>query len=124
MLTGSKHYNHLANQQTAARMAEYKAWILTHTPEQIYAANVARNQLRYRLKAGEYRGTPRYTARLRDDRLPKRPSGTYTIFVSERWASGDMKGIAAPDASRIIASEWKALSAGEKKVCALSVLRR
>jgi hypothetical protein len=115
MLTDSKHYNHLANQQTAAKLAEYNAWIRTHTPAQIYAANLARTQLRKML----IRGTPRYTTKLKDDRQAKRPSGTYTIFVTERWGSGDLKGIATADASKIIAQEWKALSASEKKVCAL-----
>jgi hypothetical protein len=121
MLTGIKHYNHLANQQTAAKQAEYKAWILTHTPAQIHAANLARTKLRTILNKGKSRGAPRYAAKLVDDRQPNRPGPTYSIFVRERWNSGDMKGISTVDASRIIAQEWKALSTSEKKVCALAV---
>jgi hypothetical protein len=106
----------LANEHTAAKHAEYTAWINSHTPIQIYKANKARILLRRKLpkKKG---GRPAHTEPLKDDRLPTAPARAYTIFVAERWATGDMKGIAVREAARVIGEEWKALSAGEKKVC-------
>jgi hypothetical protein len=41
----------------------------------------------------------------------------YNLFVRERHASADFKGIKPTEAIGLISSEWKALSAGEKKVC-------
>jgi hypothetical protein len=119
LLTDTKHYNHLANQATAAKRAEYDAWIHSYTPAQIHAANLARAQLRKRLPATKAGGARRYTAKLVDDRRIKRPSYPFTAFTKERHSSGDMKGIPVTEASKIIGSEWKALSASEKKVCAL-----
>jgi hypothetical protein len=118
MLMDTKHYNHLANEQTAAKLAEYNAWIRSHTPEQIVAANNARSQLRIKLKGKRKAGHPAHTAKLIDDRHVKRPAGPYQCFFVERHLSGDLKGIAVTEAAKIIGAEWKALSAGEKKVCA------
>jgi hypothetical protein len=112
-----KHYNHLAGEKTAARLAEYNAWIRSHTPAQILAANNARAQLRTKLKGKRKAGHPAYTAKLVDDRQIKRPAGPYQIFFTERHNSGDMKGIAVAESAKIIGAEWKSLSAGEKKVC-------
>ncbi|KAH7414298.1 hypothetical protein DE146DRAFT_31341 [Phaeosphaeria sp. MPI-PUGE-AT-0046c] len=109
-----EHYNHLANEQNAVRQAEYEAWIKSHTPAQIRAANNARTQLRKMLKDVTKR-RPAHTAPLKDDRRVKRPISQYAYFAMERWASGDMKGIAVGDAGKVIGAEWKALSAGEKK---------
>lgn len=106
----------MANEQTAAKQAEYKAWINSHTPLQIYQANKARVQLRRKLlKTKGSRGA--HTEQLKDDRLPKGPVQAYIIFTAERWASGDMKGLLARESGKVIAEEWKALTAGEKKVC-------
>jgi outer membrane biosynthesis protein TonB len=124
LLTGVKHYNHLANQATAAKQAEYDAWIQSHTPEQIHTANLARAQLRKKLVATKTGSTRRHTAKLIDARRGKRPTGPYLAFLKERYATGDMKGISVIEATRIIAAEWKALGASEKKVCALSVVLR
>jgi hypothetical protein len=38
------------------------------------------------------------------------------VFVKERWATGDMKGISLIDAAKTINEEWNALSAAEKQV--------
>jgi hypothetical protein len=123
LLTGPKHYNHLANQATAAKRAEYDAWIHSYTPAQIHAANLARAQLRKKLPATKSGAVRRHTAKLVDDRRIKRPVQPYTLFTTERHSSGDMKGILITDASKIIAAEWKALSASEKKVCTLSIFQ-
>jgi hypothetical protein len=60
---------------------------------------------------------PAHTTKLVDDRHPKGLTPTYTYFFTERMASGDFKGIKLQDYSKLIGEEWKALSAGEKKVC-------
>jgi hypothetical protein len=39
------------------------------------------------------------------------------LFAIERQQSGDLKGIALKESGPLVANEWKALSAGEKKVC-------
>jgi hypothetical protein len=109
-----QHYNHIANEKTAARRAEYQAWIHSHTPEQIRLANNARNQLRKKLP--DQKSRPAHTAKLHDDRAVKKLSA-YNLFLRVRHATGDFKGIKPKEATGLIASEWKSLSAGEKKVC-------
>ncbi|KAJ4367499.1 hypothetical protein N0V83_007082 [Neocucurbitaria cava] len=111
-----EHYNHLAIERNATRQAEYKAWITSHTPEQIRVANRARLLLRKKL-VGTAKGKkgPAHTAKLHDDRHVKQAGNAYVKFFTERHASGDLKGISATDAAKLIGNEWKALSAGEKK---------
>jgi hypothetical protein len=116
LLTDAKHYNHLAAEKTAAKRSEYQAWVHSHTPEQIHTANLARAQLRRILKARQKTGTPKRVAKLVDDRAVKQPMSSYLIFARERRLTSDFKGIAAVEGIRLIASEWKKLSAGEKKV--------
>jgi hypothetical protein len=110
-----KHYNHLANERNAARRAEYQAWINTYTPDQIRIANNARARLR-RMAADANKKAPAHSARLVDDRQPKGSVNSYSAFVRDRFASGDFKGISVPESSKLMSQEWKALSAGEKKV--------
>ncbi|KAF2496260.1 hypothetical protein BU16DRAFT_538827 [Lophium mytilinum] len=117
-----EHYNHLANQNKAANEAAYKEWVLSHTPEQIRLANNARRQLRAqytKLKnAGNVKSSrvyPKDTGPIKDERRVKRPQNAYMLFNKERRDSGEMKGISVPDSSRLITSEYKALSASEKK---------
>ncbi|KAF2031990.1 hypothetical protein EK21DRAFT_61887 [Setomelanomma holmii] len=111
-----EHYNHLASEKTVVRRAEYRAWIQSHTPQQIHDANNARARLRKLLKssAGKRR-YPIHTQKLEDDRQPKRLRSSFTVFFTERHASGDLKGIKVTEATKLIAEEWKALSEGEKK---------
>lgn len=111
-----QHYNHIANEQTATKQAQYKAWIESHTPDQIRLANNARTQLRAKLKGTIKSGHPAHTTRLVDERLPKRPASAFSQFVKDRHATGDLKGIKVTDSMKVISEEWKALSAGEKKV--------
>ncbi|XP_014554617.1 hypothetical protein COCVIDRAFT_39489 [Bipolaris victoriae FI3] len=109
-----EHYNHLANEQSAARKAEFDKWIQSHTPEQIRIANLARAQLRRRF-AGKQKGNPAYTAKLHDPRRVKAALNPYALFFRARHASGDFKGISAVDASKLIGAEWKALNESEKQ---------
>ena len=46
----------------------------------------------------------------------KRPNTPWICFVVERSQSTDFKGIAPTDKIKLIADEWKALSADEKQV--------
>jgi len=118
-----KHYNHIANERTAARRAEYQAWIHSHTPDQIRVANNARAVLRRKLK-GTLKATkyPAYTSKLVDDRAAKKPTSSFLVFLKERFASGDFKSINVVEAAKLIGNEWKALSANEKKVCFCDLL--
>jgi hypothetical protein len=113
-----QHYNHLANERSAAKRAEYDAWIHTHTPEQIRIANNARSNLKRRLAAGQpVKVRSQNLRKLEDDRQVKAPANGWIRFSTERRSSGDFKSISVTDSMKLIAEEWKALSAGEKEVC-------
>lgn len=113
-----KHYNHIANEKNVARQTELQAWIHSHTPDQIRIANNARALLRVKLartlKSKKY---PAHTGKLPDDRHVKPALSPYVLFSKERWGSGDFKSIKITDATKLIANEWKSLSASEKTVC-------
>lgn len=119
-LTCIKHYNHVAHEKTAARQTEYRAWVHSHTPEQIHAANNARNQLRRLLATEDSKGHPHNTQKIQDDRVPKKALSAYILYFKERQASGDFNNIKVSDAGRLAGEEWRSLAASEKKVCALS----
>lgn len=111
-----QHWNHIANQQNAARQAEYQAFIHSYTPEQIKIANNARSQLR-KLLADKRKHTPPYAKKLVDDRQTKKAVSPFPAFVRARHASGDYKNIPSTEAIKLAANEWKSLSAAEKQVC-------
>ncbi|MCJ1459933.1 hypothetical protein MMC28_010312 [Mycoblastus sanguinarius] len=102
-----EHYNHIANQNKAAKAAAYRQWIESHTPIVIYAANLARAALKKRGVKG--------FLKLQDDRLVRGRANIYAYFLKERFDSGDFRGLKLPEAARLVAREWKALSASEKK---------
>lgn len=108
-LTEVQSYNHIANQNKTANEIALKQWIESHTPEQIRIANNARLQL----KTKDLRGT---WQQIQDDRQPKQPRRALNFFTKERHASGDLKGISLSETGRLIAREWNALSASERKV--------
>ncbi|KAJ9648051.1 hypothetical protein H2201_002407 [Coniosporium apollinis] len=111
-----EHYNRLANEAKAANEAAYKAWVESHTPEQIRQANAARLQLNKLVRKSN--GKPvlahKYN-RIRDHRQVKHPVSAYMRFNAERHASGDLKGLAIAEASRLVRDEWNALSESEKQ---------
>jgi len=102
--------NQKANENKALTDIAFKKWVETHTPEQIRDANNARSALKRKL--GKHHAYPPIT----DPRLPKRAASAYLFFVKDRFTSGDFKGISIVEATRLIAAEWKALAAGERKV--------
>ncbi|KAF2856236.1 hypothetical protein T440DRAFT_383814, partial [Plenodomus tracheiphilus IPT5] len=110
-----EHYNHLAIQKTAAKRAEYKAWVESYTPDEIRLANNARRLLRKKLVNTRKGGRPSHTDPLVDERVPKKPSSAYVKFSADRFASGDFKGISIAESAKLIASEWKALRTDEKE---------
>ncbi|KAL9636623.1 MAG: hypothetical protein Q9164_002702 [Protoblastenia rupestris] len=110
-----EHYNHLANQNVAKDEKAYRQFIESHTPLEIYNANIARASLqRLGLKEGAKQKSSKWKP-LRDERQVKRPATSYNLFYVDRMKSGDMKGIKVEIASGMIAREWKALPAEEKK---------
>lgn len=53
---------------------------------------------------------------IKDDRIVKHQRNAYSFFVTDRWASGDFKHMTLAESSRLIAKEWKELSASDKQV--------
>ena len=41
----------------------------------------------------------------------------YVYFFQSRQQSGDLRGLKATEAAKLVGREWKALTASEKKVC-------
>ncbi len=44
------------------------------------------------------------------------PVTAYALFSKARWAAGDLQGKLVPEASKLVANDWKELSAAERKV--------
>lgn len=107
----------MATQRSEERLAEYKAWVASHTPDQIRIANNARYSLRRKLGGSRGKGNPHHTQRIVDERAVKRPISAWAFFFAERQGSSDFKSMALADRTQLIAGEWKALSANEKQVC-------
>lgn len=102
-----------ADSNRTANAASYKAWVQSHTPEQIHEANLSRARLaRLAQKGATNAKAPR---KIVDERLPKRPGNAYALFIKERWASGDVNGEVGAVGLEL-AREWKGLSESEKKV--------
>ncbi|KAI0508398.1 hypothetical protein F5B22DRAFT_404292 [Xylaria bambusicola] len=90
----------------------YKAWVESHTPQEIFDANLARRALKrkYNIPKGSVK-------LISDERWPKRPISAFTLFTKARWASGEFAGIGrASGASARIGQEWKKLTPAERKV--------
>lgn len=51
----------------------------------------------------------------------KRPRTAWAAFLGERTKSSDFNGIAVTERIKLVAAEWKALNADEKKVRFLCV---
>ncbi|KAL5379964.1 hypothetical protein PMIN06_011179 [Paraphaeosphaeria minitans] len=108
-----EHYNQLAQQDTAAKTVAYDKWILSHTPEQIVAANYARSALKRKL------GLKNKQYRLIDPRHNKTSKlSSFIVFVKERFNSEVFRGIEAQERMKLIAKEWQAFNPSEKKVYA------
>ncbi|KAH6691614.1 hypothetical protein F5X68DRAFT_229464 [Plectosphaerella plurivora] len=90
--------------------ANYKAWVASHTPNEINDANNARRLLRRRVaKAGSRSNI------IRDERQPKRPMTPFVQFVKARWASGELTG-RPTDVAKQVAEEFRNLDPAARKV--------
>lgn len=96
-----------ADTNRASNASHYKIWVETYTPAQVRDANLARAALG--------RKTDKTHRKISDERVPRRPSSAYSLFVKERWAAGGLEG-AATKASAELAREWRTLPDEEKKV--------
>ena len=92
----------------------YDGWLKATPPAAIYDANNARIRLRRM-------GFGRYPA-IKDPRQVKKPMMARLEFMKERYDSGDMKGIKAVEAMKLIQREWDGLPDTQKKVRALHVV--
>ncbi|KAI9051025.1 hypothetical protein LZ554_005133 [Drepanopeziza brunnea f. sp. 'monogermtubi'] len=93
--------NQIAVQNKAYNDAQYKQWVASHTTDEIRLANNARASLKSL--------TARKWTYIDDPRIPKRPALPWSLFIAERWASGDLKGIRVKDCLPILRKEWNAL---------------
>lgn len=84
-----------------------KDWILSHPPEAIYLANLARSRLTQKIK-------PKHVPLLQDDRLPKGTRSPFALYLKPRLSTliGEESNT---QAFKTLAQEWNALSATEKK---------
>ena len=80
---------------------------------QIKEANSARLSLRREAKAT---GKKAQFNHIKDDRLVKQPINSYAFFLKDRIASGDMTAMQIGEVGKLVAREWKGLSAADKKV--------
>lgn len=105
--------NHTANENRRKNDIAHKSWVEKHSPLEIKQANLARNQLRRHAKKV---GSKRTYPHIKDDRLVKAPANQYSLFLKDRYDSGDMKGMTIAEVGKLVGREWKSLSASEKKV--------
>ncbi|PQE11070.1 HMG box protein [Rutstroemia sp. NJR-2017a BVV2] len=100
---------HTANENKASNEVAMKKWVATHTPDEIRLANNARQALRKLSGKSVPRDIP-------DERQPRRPAHALLFFIKDRYASGDFANVKAREALGLIATEWKALPAAQRKV--------
>ncbi|SZF00217.1 unnamed protein product [Blumeria hordei] len=104
-----EQYQKTAAKNKATNFATLNAWLSHYTPDQIRIANNARRVLNRKY------GRKIPLARIQDPRLPKRPLGTYVCFVKERFESGQLVGVPFLTASKMLASEFHALTPAHRK---------
>lgn len=109
-----------AEENKLQNAAIHKAWVESHTVDEIRAANNARHLLKRKFNY------PKSGARvklIKDDRLPRRITPAWPYYVKARWASGDLGNMTAVEASRAISVEWKKMSDAEKEVSRRSFMK-
>lgn len=110
-----EHYNHVARVAKEKGLAEYKAWVESHTPEQIIAANRARMKLRRDFTPTDKKHAYKWPA-INDERAVKKALTPYMQFARSRLNSGDFKNIPLLEGAKLVGQEWNALSSEEKMV--------
>ncbi|KAI0447907.1 hypothetical protein F4803DRAFT_189714 [Xylaria telfairii] len=102
----------VAEKNKLANAAAYKAWVESHSVQDIYDANRARRSLKKKFDI------PKKSVKVIDDvRIPKRPATPFGLFTKARWASGEYstEGVRITDITLRIASEWKEQTAAQRK---------
>ncbi|KAK8042268.1 hypothetical protein PG993_006791 [Apiospora rasikravindrae] len=94
-----------ADENKLQNAAAYKAWVESHTPEDIAEAQNARNLLRRKFDYPKANGTHK----IRDDRQPKAPRSSWIYFFRARHGSGDFNHLSQTEGLKQIAQEWKSL---------------
>ncbi|RMZ80453.1 hypothetical protein DV737_g2974, partial [Chaetothyriales sp. CBS 132003] len=103
--------NRTAGENKGRNEAAYKEWVQSYTPLQIKQANHARDLLRQEAKKN---GKKTAYAHIKDERLVKQPLNQFSLFMKDRFGSGDLKGLSLVEAGRAVAREWKDLAPAEK----------
>ncbi|OTA96985.1 hypothetical protein M434DRAFT_392429 [Hypoxylon sp. CO27-5] len=99
----------IAEQNKLKNGAAYKAWVESHTPVEINHAIRARQVLKRKFNI------PKSALKtIHDERLPKLPANSYSLFTKARWASGDFSNTKVGEAAKQIGREWKALTDTER----------
>lgn len=103
-----EQYNHKANENKLKHEAEYKAWLESKTPQEIYNSNRAVTRLEdLGVKVTHHH-------KIQDPRVPKR-ANAYALFTADRFHSGDFKGVAVSESGKLIAKEYKDLTESERQ---------
>ncbi|KAL3480269.1 hypothetical protein BJX99DRAFT_254859 [Aspergillus californicus] len=102
-----KELSEIASANSAANKADFKAWVLSHTPIQILEANKARRTLT------RLNGKQRCLT-LEDDRLLKKPHSSYIYFFKEKVGENDHPET-VPEIAKRISTEWNGLSESAKE---------
>lgn len=99
-------------QNKLTNAARYKAWVESHTPLQIAEALSARRLLKSKFDYPKGRKT---VHKIRDDRLPKRPSSPYMYFSKSKAGAEDIEGANVVEKQKAIANVWRQMSPAEKE---------
>ncbi|KAF4961137.1 hypothetical protein FSARC_10259 [Fusarium sarcochroum] len=99
-----KNYDERAAANRAVNIENFKAWVESHEPARIYLANKARRRLEH------LTGKP--LKKIIDERLPKRPSGSYALFVVDNHSRIEKSD--AREKFTELSQAWKDLSTNEK----------
>ncbi|KAL8387643.1 hypothetical protein RB595_009770 [Gaeumannomyces hyphopodioides] len=97
----------IARANAAANKVTYKAWVESHTPAEVQAANKARSRLRRVHQVS--------TPKIRDPRLPKRPMTPFLYYIQKGFTPRDPAQESVTDHAKSAASQWNTLPATERK---------
>ncbi|KAI3586354.1 hypothetical protein IWW34DRAFT_718378 [Fusarium oxysporum f. sp. albedinis] len=92
----------VANRQK--NLATYKAWVETHEPARIHLANKTRRRLAF------LTGKP--VKQISDERLPQRPTGSYSLYLVDNWDKSHAETNQAK--FKEIGESWKDVNPTEK----------
>lgn len=97
-----------AGQTRIASVANYKAWVESHTIGEIKEANAARRKLNKLYKNPDDETDA--ISLIHDSRVPKRPKNAYLLFTQSRREELLGQGVSGTDAVAQLARDWNALN--------------